>query len=57
MTSLVALLARVGHRGEARRGDAPGATVKESPRDVGERRLVATVTDPDGNVLGLFQDR
>src|SRR3954453_20722032 len=34
-----------------------GATVKESPRDVGGGRLVATVTDPDGNVLGLLQDR
>jgi predicted enzyme related to lactoylglutathione lyase len=36
---------------------AAGATVKESPRDVGGGRLVATVTDPDGNVLGLIQDR
>jgi predicted enzyme related to lactoylglutathione lyase len=36
---------------------AAGATVKESPRDVGGGRLVATVTDPDGNVLGLLQDR
>ena len=36
---------------------AAGATVKESPRDVGGGRLVATVTDPDGNVLGLMQDR
>ena len=35
---------------------AAGATVKESPRDVGAGRLVATFTDPDGNVLGLFQD-
>jgi predicted enzyme related to lactoylglutathione lyase len=34
-----------------------GAAVKESPRDVGGGRLVATVTDPDGNVLGLIQDR
>jgi hypothetical protein len=25
--------------------------------DVGGGRLVATVTDPDGNVLGLLQDR
>jgi predicted enzyme related to lactoylglutathione lyase len=33
-----------------------GATVKEPPRDVGEGRLVATFTDPDGNVLGLIQD-
>ena len=33
-----------------------GATVKEPPRDVGGGRLVATFTDPDGNVLGLIQD-
>jgi predicted enzyme related to lactoylglutathione lyase len=36
---------------------AAGATVKDSPRDVGGGRLVATFTDPDGNVLGLIQDR
>ncbi len=36
---------------------AAGAAVKESPRDVGGGRLVATFTDPDGNVLGLLQDR
>ena len=36
---------------------AAGATVKDSPRDVGGGRLVATVADPDGNVLGLLQDR
>jgi predicted enzyme related to lactoylglutathione lyase len=36
---------------------AAGASVKESPRDVGWGRLVATFTDPDGNVLGLVQDR
>ena len=36
---------------------AAGATVKEPPRDVGGGRLVATFTDPDGNVLGLIQDR
>jgi predicted enzyme related to lactoylglutathione lyase len=35
---------------------AAGASVKEPPRDVGGGRLVATVTDPDGNVLGLLQD-
>jgi predicted enzyme related to lactoylglutathione lyase len=35
---------------------AAGATVKEPARDVGFGRLVATVTDPDGNVLGLLQD-
>jgi predicted enzyme related to lactoylglutathione lyase len=36
---------------------AAGAVVEEGPRDVGGGRLVATVTDPDGNVLGLLQDR
>jgi predicted enzyme related to lactoylglutathione lyase len=35
---------------------AAGATVKEPPRDVGGGRLVATFTDPDGNVLGVLQD-
>ena len=36
---------------------AAGATVKEPAHDVGGGRLVATITDPDGNVLGLLQDR
>ncbi len=36
---------------------AAGATVNEPVRDVGGGRLVATVTDLDGNVLGLLQDR
>ena len=36
---------------------AVGATVTEAPHDVGGGRLVATFTDPDGNVLGLVQDR
>ena len=36
---------------------AAGATVKQPARDVGGGRLVATFTDPDGNVLGLLQDR
>jgi predicted enzyme related to lactoylglutathione lyase len=35
---------------------AAGATVKEPARDVGGGRLVASVTDRDGNVLGLLQD-
>jgi predicted enzyme related to lactoylglutathione lyase len=35
---------------------AAGATVKDAPRDVGGGRLVASVTDPDGNVLGILQD-
>jgi predicted enzyme related to lactoylglutathione lyase len=36
---------------------AAGAQVREPAHDVGGGRLVATVTDPDGNVLGLLQDR
>jgi predicted enzyme related to lactoylglutathione lyase len=35
---------------------AAGAAVKDPARDVGGGRLVATVTDLDGNVLGLLQD-
>ena len=35
---------------------AAGATVKEAAHDVGGGRLVATVTDVDGNDLGLLQD-
>ena len=35
---------------------AAGATVKEPAHDVGGGRLVATVADTDGNVLGLLQD-
>ena len=36
---------------------AAGATVTQPPRDVGNGRMVATVTDPDGNVLGLVHDQ
>ena len=36
---------------------AAGATVKEPAHDVGGGRLVAAVTDADGNVLGLLQDQ
>ena len=36
---------------------AAGATAKKPSHDVDDGRLVATVTDPDGNVLGLLQDR
>ena len=35
---------------------AAGATVKEPAHDVGNGRRVATVTDRDGNVLGLLQE-
>jgi predicted enzyme related to lactoylglutathione lyase len=36
---------------------AEGGAAKEPALDVGGGRLVATFTDPDGNVLGLIQDR
>lgn len=36
---------------------AAGATVAQDAHAVGGGRLVATVTDIDGNVLGLIQDR
>src|SRR3984893_7181079 len=36
---------------------AAGATVKDAPNEVGGGRVVASVTDPDGNVLGLIQDK
>jgi predicted enzyme related to lactoylglutathione lyase len=36
---------------------AAGAVVKDPAHDVGGGRLVATFTDPDGNVLGLLQDK
>ena len=35
---------------------AAGGTLKDPVRDVGGGRLVATFTDPDGNVLGVLQD-
>jgi predicted enzyme related to lactoylglutathione lyase len=35
---------------------AAGGEVKEAPHEVGGGRLVASFTDPDGNVLGLLQD-
>ena len=36
---------------------AAGATLSEAAHDVGGGRLVASFTDPDGNVLGLIQDK
>jgi predicted enzyme related to lactoylglutathione lyase len=36
---------------------AAGGTLKDPVRDVGGGRLVASFTDPDGNVLGLVQDQ
>jgi hypothetical protein len=35
----------------------PVAYRHDPPRNVGGGRPVATVTDPDGNVLGLLEDR
>ena len=36
---------------------AAGATVKDPPNEVGGGRVVASVVDLDGNVLGLIQDK
>jgi predicted enzyme related to lactoylglutathione lyase len=36
---------------------AAGAKVQNAPREVAAGRRVATFTDPDGNVLGLIEDR
>jgi len=36
---------------------AAGGTLKDPVRDAGGGRLVASFTDPDGNVLGLVQDQ
>jgi len=36
---------------------AAGATVKDAPNEVGGGRVVASFADPDGNVLGLVQDK
>src|SRR5437588_8056215 len=35
---------------------AAGAETQEPTRDVGGGRLIATLKDPDGNVIGLLQD-
>lgn len=34
-----------------------GATVQQALRDTGNGRRVAEVLDPDGNIIGLLQDR
>jgi len=36
---------------------AAGATVKDAPNQVGGGRVVASVVDADGNVLGLIEDK
>src|SRR3954447_26942613 len=44
---------------EAKLADVPtaGGTVKVPPNEVGGGRVVASLIDPDGNVLGLIQDK
>jgi predicted enzyme related to lactoylglutathione lyase len=32
-----------------------GAEAMEDPKDVGQGRLIASVRDPDGNIIGLLQ--
>ena len=56
MTSPVAYWHVPDIEGKLAEVTAAGATVKEAPHDVAAGRLVATFTDPDGNVLGLIQD-
>jgi predicted enzyme related to lactoylglutathione lyase len=56
MTSPVAYWHVSDLEGKLAEVTAAGAIVKDPPRDVGGGRMVATVTDPDGNVLGLLQD-
>jgi predicted enzyme related to lactoylglutathione lyase len=36
---------------------AAGATVKDPAKEVGGGRVVASIVDLDGNVLGLIQDK
>jgi len=36
---------------------AAGATIKDAANEVGGGRVVASVIDADGNVLGLIQDK
>ena len=43
--------------GRSSRSPPAAAAPTEPVRDVGGGRLVAPVTDPDGNVLGLLQDQ
>jgi predicted enzyme related to lactoylglutathione lyase len=35
---------------------AAGASIAQDPRDVGGGRLIARLTDADGNMFGLLQD-
>ena len=45
------------HVGFDAEGQHDGRVPKAPAHDVGGGRLVATVTDPDGNVLGQLRDR
>src|SRR6476620_10739043 len=56
MTSPVAYWHVADIEAKLAEGTAAGASLKDPPRDVGGGRLVATVPDPDGHVLGLLQD-
>ena len=56
MTSPVAYWHVSDIEGKLAEVTAAGATVLEAAHNVGGSRLVATFTDPDGNVLGLIQD-
>ncbi len=56
MTSPVAFWHVSDIEGKLAEAVAAGAAVKEAPHEVGGGRLVATLADPDGNVLGLVQD-
>jgi predicted enzyme related to lactoylglutathione lyase len=56
MTSPVAYWHVVDIEAKLAEVTAADAKVNEPVRDVGGGRLVATVTDPDGNVLGLLQE-
>jgi len=42
---------------KAAKADTQSLRPRKPVRDVGGGRMVATLTDPDGNVLGLLQDR
>jgi predicted enzyme related to lactoylglutathione lyase len=57
MTSPVAYWHVADIEGKLAELTAAGASIKEQAHNVGGGRLVATVTDPDGNVLGLVQDQ
>jgi predicted enzyme related to lactoylglutathione lyase len=56
MTSPVAFWRVADIEAKLAEATAAGATVKEAPHEVGGGRVVATLSDPDGNVLGLVQD-